>query len=1010
VPTIAVAANYSCETWTNGGATITLNSPVPIGNSLLVVVRDDWLNGGNYGGSPPTLTDNNGTPFSNEGATYLQDVYTYSAHWISATREEITSFSIPSGFGAPSGNDVTYVEVDGPVVFDAALEITDGSGATTTMDFDVATQPSVGIAVCWFDSDTTATTRSPTGTGMLLGRNGASGNIGAAIVEIGSTGSPVAVPFDGDVSHQPHVAYTWYTDPGLTTPFTFPLGSTIDRDFGLMGAAVDVTLSESVASGNSILVGWSCYDSTGVGTSTPAPVITDNQGNTYEEIARHGHPTFQTAQGFYLARDVTGPVTTVSVAGETGVMHRLLPVPLHGDVELDATWLWNSEDDGLGWSTLINTIPFTALSGGGVAALLVEATGEFTGWGFDHASAINPAGGNTWDGMTAREIPLPLDPGNLPMSPVPSSDTWAGVAVIPAAPVGGAPPEITELGFFSTHELIADGPFPDADVGPFTPTANALLVAVCPSGDDGLDALDPQITDTAGLTWTRRVFDQMGGYQQQMSIWTAQVGESPSSMTVSVSNAESLYGVRFTVYEVTGHDQANPIGLTAVDIEPASPTLSLGGTTQANSLVLGVALTSNTTTAGIVGGAGDYTDLLAPVQIAGGSNRVHQHQTATGAQTSVDWTTISWDTYGGAMLGAIEILAGAGGGGEPEPTDYPSDYTSAAVASDTYSGVVTLGPQSLAGDITVSARASDGAAGAQDGLADASDGARADGAAGALVDGLAASPIAARATDSADRTWAGVGAALAAARAALATSVQTASSRTAEPGAGRAGATASGVGAGGLVVEASTVQVAGTAGAGQDSFLTAIALARADDVTGGNIEGGVSDISGTVTITARASDTAGAVQASEASASVSARADDTASSVQDSSVTAAAGSAAADERAFIGSAIPLSMESIARAVDSAAITQYDGAPDIRDRVSVTASSSIRTDALGTTVIDSIQTSGVTVADGAVVSFSVGGVNSAQRLEVTGTIEVESRTIRLHIESLTPIRGIKRMDT
>jgi len=352
---------------------------------------------------------------------------------------------------------------------------------------------------------------------------------------------------------------------------------------------------------------------------------------------------------------------------------------------------------------------------------------------------------------------------------------------------------------------------------------------------------------------------------------------------------------------------------------------------------------------------------------------------------------------GGSGIIIVRYPTASGGG----TTDYPSDFASAVRASDTFGGVVTAAPQSFSGDISVSARAEQvaGAVHASEETAEAG---------------------AARAGDSSAQVWAGIAAAIESARAAVSAGANTASDRATEAGAARAGDTASAAGDGNMATEPGAV-VAGTTVASIGEYVVSpeISIAVAGSSAGGAVSSGPVSLTGTLTSTALVAALNASIQASSVDAEPGAgRAAGTANSVQGTALDAEAGAGVASDTAFIGSAIPLSMASAARASSIEALSQYDGAPDIRARLIATADASVRTDTLGTAVIDAvvaevidtIQASGLTLTDGALVSFTTGGVNSAQRLTVTGRIEVESRTIRLHIESLTPALGIERIDT
>jgi hypothetical protein len=84
----------------------------------------------------------------------------------------------------------------------------------------------------------------------------------------------------------------------------------------------------------------------------------------------------------------------------------------------------------------------------------------------------------------------------------------------------------------------------------FTPTADALLVAII-MGTTGFGANTRTFTDSAGLTWTIEDNLFITGYAKTMTIGTAPVGSSPSSMTVTCTSAAAdWFATALVVIEV----------------------------------------------------------------------------------------------------------------------------------------------------------------------------------------------------------------------------------------------------------------------------------------------------------------------------------------------------------------------------------------------------------------------------------------------------------------------------
>jgi hypothetical protein len=104
----------------------------------------------------------------------------------------------------------------------------------------------------------------------------------------------------------------------------------------------------------------------------------------------------------------------------------------------------------------------------------------------------------------------------------------------------------------------------------FTPAANALLLCLVATNrpSAGLSAASG-VSDTSGLTWTRQVLSDPGsGTGAAASIWTAPVGASPSSTTVTVA------------YNASANASSWEISAVLVDVTDSSGSVPAIGTTQ----------------------------------------------------------------------------------------------------------------------------------------------------------------------------------------------------------------------------------------------------------------------------------------------------------------------------------------------------------------------------------------------------------------------------------------------
>ena len=219
----------------------------------------------------------------------------------------------------------------------------------------------------------------------------------------------------------------------------------------------------------------------------------------------------------------------------------------------------------------------------------------------------------------------------------------------------------------------------------FTPAANSLLVVVTGCETDGNDvdpALDTSIiTDSAGLTWTRRattgVLDNGDNWQGGGSVFTAPVGANPTSMTVTIDFHPSSGSLSFypgmAVFDITGHDSTTPfpqVVAVAADKWPggnssASLSPTLGSTPTSGNLLLLIGWAENDAFGTFTGPGAGWTELYN-----NGSSFSHtgvwyrSDSTATSATVSDLGQSVF---YGGVFLAEITNAVTGGAGDQAQP-------------------------------------------------------------------------------------------------------------------------------------------------------------------------------------------------------------------------------------------------------------------------------------------------------------------------------------------------------
>lgn len=196
----------------------------------------------------------------------------------------------------------------------------------------------------------------------------------------------------------------------------------------------------------------------------------------------------------------------------------------------------------------------------------------------------------------------------------------------------------------------------------FTPPANCRLVAVVQSMRDSSTTSYKASTTVSGgsLSWNQDAAEDDGDWVQCTEIWTAEVGGSPSSMTVTWSSGGlDMYLVHLTVYAVQLDGAAPTVGLAAAGSDAStsgSVSLSLGGTTGADSLIIGAAMATESPASEITVGS-SWTEIAETTD--GPVNTRAQIQFRKASVSSVPWADV--DGTFGRTYAAVEFVPAASG-------------------------------------------------------------------------------------------------------------------------------------------------------------------------------------------------------------------------------------------------------------------------------------------------------------------------------------------------------------
>jgi len=204
----------------------------------------------------------------------------------------------------------------------------------------------------------------------------------------------------------------------------------------------------------------------------------------------------------------------------------------------------------------------------------------------------------------------------------------------------------------------------------FTPTANSKLTVVMFAQVQG-GTVDPSAAFTAsGGSLTYNPADLVGdtnSWSAGMRVWTADVGASPSSMTITCGTG-GTYNTAFiqiVVFQTTGQQSTiGAVGHLFTNAASGAFNITLGAAPNTNSHVIGVAAVFNNNDGGgghnIANGGAGYTDLITQPNFDTNWSVSNSGEYRTGSTS----TTFGWSNVGTssdkAYGVAVEIIQAAG--------------------------------------------------------------------------------------------------------------------------------------------------------------------------------------------------------------------------------------------------------------------------------------------------------------------------------------------------------------
>jgi hypothetical protein len=246
------------------------------------------------------------------------------------------------------------------------------------------------------------------------------------------------------------------------------------------------------------------------------------------------------------------------------------------------------------------------------------------------------------------------------------------------------------------------------DVGPFTPTASSLLLAFCQREEDNSAAtVDNDMSDPTGgsLTYTtiEECFVGASTFQKKSQLWYAQVGASPSSMSVTFDGSPT-YNCWYVVgcVDITGHDSTDPIAQSEFSAEVrdngdgSTQSVTLPGALTTGNLVV-VYISSSVDNGGQAPAAPTLGgQSMTQVQLAA-PNEYEQfvcyYRVVTGAESNATVTCSDVggvNTYSEQMI-AVEINAEPAGDGISLPHIASSSTLNAPTVASAHPQVAATG-------------------------------------------------------------------------------------------------------------------------------------------------------------------------------------------------------------------------------------------------------------------------------------------------------------------------------
>lgn len=190
----------------------------------------------------------------------------------------------------------------------------------------------------------------------------------------------------------------------------------------------------------------------------------------------------------------------------------------------------------------------------------------------------------------------------------------------------------------------------------FTPTANALVVAVCVNtGSTSANAQGTiSSTHSPALSWTAGGVTGGGNTTGAVRWWYAQAGSAPGSGTVTVTLGAAPTIQDLVVFEVTGQNPTTPVagrvGASATTATSISGTLAAAPL--AADLSIGIACTRNKSTVPTVGTG--FTSLDSAASATPSATYLIEYRTGS-TSTTVDANAVGTTWTG---LEAFNIKAG----------------------------------------------------------------------------------------------------------------------------------------------------------------------------------------------------------------------------------------------------------------------------------------------------------------------------------------------------------------